>query len=284
MTRALLALSFALLGGCEAELADASPFPEASDDLALRSEILAGLHRDGDWVLSLLLTDPDGLAVDAPAQSFSAFVDADPVPARAVRLDAGAEGVAVVVVVDEASAGRTLSAVRNLLVRLRPPFEVEVIRVAGEVVVVAPFEHPAPLDVISTPAGGSGRRLHDAMLRAIDDVVRRPAPLRLVWLLAAGADEGSQVNAEAVRVLADDAGVTVVAVGTGSATPGWMRTFAHGHRYAPDALGFGGAAAATSTLLAGIWQVVVTAPRDVVVDVRYLGEGDTRELEFPTMR
>ncbi len=278
-----LLLTLALFG-CEAELADPDSVPGASGDLALRTELLSGVYRDGAWVLSLLLTDNDGVPLDGGSRSFSAFVGTEQVPSRAARLDEGGDGVAVAVVMDDASAGRTLSAVRNLIAQLQPPYEVEVVRVAGEVAVIAPFGHPAPLDVLSTPVGGSGRRLYDGLMRAIDDTSRQEAPLRLVWLLASGADEGSAANAEAVRDAARDAQVTLIAVGTGTATPSWMKTFARAHRYAPNALAFSSAAASTSGVLAGVWQVVATAPRDAVVDVRYLGEGDTRELEFPTDR
>jgi len=261
------------------DLAEPVVWPEASHDLALRSEVLSGDHREGRWWVSLLLTDGDGVTLPGDERAFSAFVAGEPVPIEAGPLS---QGLALAVVVDEAVAARTLDIVRALVAGLRSPSEIAVYRVAGEVAVVAPFGHPAPLDALNTPAPGTGRRLFDGLTRAFADTAQRAAPLRAVLLVAAGADEGSEAGLASVR--AASAGVGLFAVGTGAATPAWMAGFADAHRYHPEPLAFGSEVASMGALLSSTWQVAVTAPSDVVVDVRYLGEGTVRELSFPTDR
>ena len=276
--------------GCLGELSEPVERPPAQSDAEDRTELLGAVHRDGRWLLSLLLTDSKGSPLELSSRSFSAFVDGAPVDLAVATLEQPggdllpearpAPRVSVVVVLDEALSGHTVPVLRLLLLRLTRTGEVAVVRVAGDVS-VTPFDHPDPSEALNASASGSGRRLLDGLDRAVAELATRDAPLRLVWLVAGGPDEGSTATEAAVQAAAVAGGVQIIASGTLDADPSQLSRLAVLSLYEPDSFSSGRALGAMADLLTGIWQVAAVATESDQVDLRVTSDRGTRELSFP---
>ncbi len=277
-------LPFVLAGCVAPDLAldpDAAP---PAGDIEGRAELVAGIHRQGAWHLTVLLTDDDGLPIEARSGAFGGSAEGADVAISAAPLRERPEEpwLSLAVVIDEGIAARALTALRFALGELAQPYEVEVIRVAGEVAVVAPFGDPDPVDAAATAARGDGRRLLDGIARAADDLARRETPLRLVWVATGGPDEGSETPLAGARAALVAARAGVWASGSRGADPATLAAWSDLYLYDPAAPPLGAPHLRLARHIPALWRVRAVAPRDAVLDLRITTEDGTIELAVPT--